>query len=30
MTQMQLAEALGMTQTYASEAERAIGRLDIV
>lgn len=30
LTQMQLVEALGMTQTYASEAERGIRRLDIV
>lgn len=27
---MQLVDALGMTQTFASEAERAIRRLDIV
>jgi transcriptional regulator with XRE-family HTH domain len=30
LTQLQLVDALGMTQTYASEAERAIRRLDIV
>ena len=30
LTQMELVEALGMTQTYASEAERGIRRLDMV
>jgi len=30
LTQVQLVEALGMAQTYASEAERAIRRLDVV
>lgn len=30
LTQMQLVEALEMTQTFASEAERGIRRLDIV
>ncbi|URX62052.1 helix-turn-helix domain-containing protein [Luteibacter anthropi] len=30
LTQMELVDALGMAQTYASEAERAIRRLDIV
>jgi transcriptional regulator with XRE-family HTH domain len=30
LTQMQIVEALEMTQTFASEAERGIRRLDIV